>query len=102
VANSDGLWYYPRILKRRFFRWDEVRLLEVYLPKNEHYRAYRLYGRDSIARWLELPPSKWVSLGMSKAEFEQRHQALLDLIVARTGLLPRTLDEKLAEDDSGV
>jgi hypothetical protein len=35
-------------------------------------------------------------------EFEQRHQALLDLIVARTGLLPRTLDKKLVDAASSL
>jgi hypothetical protein len=97
IASNDGLWYYPRILKRRFLRWDEVSLLEVNIPKNERYQGYKLYSRASIARWLELPPSRWASLGVNKEEFEQRHQALLNLIAAQTGLLPRTFDKKLIE-----
>jgi hypothetical protein len=100
TAGDDGLLYYPRMGKKRFLRWDEICLLEVCVPKNERCREYKLYGRNTLAKWLAQPPSGWVSLGLTKQEFEQRHQALLDLIVARTGLLPRTFDKKLAEASS--
>ena len=103
TANNEGLWYYPKGWKRRFLRWDEVCLLEVSIPKRERsLRAYKIYGRRTLASWLAVPPSKWVEVGMTKQEFWERHQALLNLIVARTGLVPRTLDEKLAEAASGV
>ena len=97
IAETDGLWYYPRAGKRRFLRWEEIRLLEVILPQRERYRKYTLYGGKAIAQWWEQPPSSLslFELGLTKREFEERHQALLDLIAARTGLLPRTSDKRL-------
>ncbi|HEX6778791.1 MAG TPA: hypothetical protein VF099_11360, partial [Ktedonobacterales bacterium] len=60
---------------------------------------YRLYGQNTFIQWLNQPPSKWVASDISSEEIEQRHQALLNLIVARTHLLPRTFDKRLAEAD---
>jgi hypothetical protein len=97
TASDEGVWYYPKAGKKRFLRWDEVCLLEARIPRRDHHREYRLYGRRAIAAWVDVPPSRWVSLGLSSQEYVERHQALLDLIVARTGLVPRTLDAKLGE-----
>ena len=94
VASSNGLWYYPRGGKKRLLRWEDARLLEV---GKKSYREYKLLGRNTLAQWTELPPSSLVMLGLTKQEFKERHQALLNLIVARTHLLPRTFDKKLAE-----
>ncbi|HEY7348765.1 MAG TPA: hypothetical protein VH599_10660 [Ktedonobacterales bacterium] len=103
IADAAGILYRPEhIGRRRLLRWEEVCLFEVE-PKEDAV-AFRLYGRDAIVWWRNQPPSKTISLGLTREEFEQRHQALLDLIVARTGLLPRTFDEKLklADASSGV
>lgn len=91
AASNDGLWYYPPVGKRRLLLWEEIRLLEV---SKKGDREYKLYDGNTFARWLEQPPSYWVSVGMSKEEFEQRHQALLNLVAARTHLLPRTFDKQ--------
>jgi hypothetical protein len=99
VASSDGLWYCPRGGKKRLLRWEEARLLEV---GNKSYREYKLYSRNALAQWRELPPSSLVTLGLTKQEFWERHQALLNLIAARTHLLPRTFDKKLAEPDEDL
>lgn len=101
VASNEGLWYYPQVGKRRLLSWEEMRLLEVGIPKQQRHWEYKLYGCDTIATWREVPPSKWVSMGMTEQEFREHHQALLNLIVARTHLLPRTFDKKLAEADEG-
>ncbi len=101
-ASSDGLWYYPKGRRRRFVRWNEACLLEVSVARGRRHRVYRLYGRHAVAEWWELPPSRWVSLGMTSAEFGERYRAMLNLIVARTWLLPRTLDSKLVEPQDAV
>jgi hypothetical protein len=98
IANDDGIVYRALVTRRRYvLRWEEIGLFEVEQATRRGKFSYRLYGRRVIARWFDYPPSKGGSLGVTKEEFEQRHQALLDLIVARTGLMPRTFDEKLAK-----
>lgn len=98
TATEDGLWSYPQAGRKRFLRWGEMRLFEVIAStRGRRYRAYKLYSRDAIAAWSNDPPSSLAEMGLTRQEFEERHQALLNLIAARTGLLPRTLDEKLIE-----
>jgi hypothetical protein len=99
VADDEGLWDYPKGGRKRFLRWDEVRLLEV---TGRLYHQYKLYGQESVATWSDGPLSSLVTYGLTKQEFGERHQALLDLIAARTGLVPRMLDKKLVEVGSGV
>jgi hypothetical protein len=103
IATDDGLWYHPQAGRRRLLRWEEIRLFEVLASqRSQRYRRYRLYSRDVVAVWSSEPPLSSGAPGLTKEEFGERHQALLNLIVVRTGLLPRTLDEKLAEAASGV
>jgi hypothetical protein len=40
-------------------------------------------------------PTWEMAAGLTRLELEERHQALLDLIAARTGLLPRTFERML-------
>jgi hypothetical protein len=93
-AGGDGITSYPKVGRSRLIRWEEMRLLEVATTDSysQQSHAFRLYGRDAIAEWTDNPPSRVYSLGMTKDEFLERHQALLDLIAARTGLVPRTFD----------
>jgi hypothetical protein len=93
-AGSDGVLYYPRAGKRRLIRWEEMRLLEATARGSfpEERWTYRLYGQSAIAEWSDVRPSNWVSVGLPTWEFLERHQALLDMIAARTGLTPRTFD----------
>ncbi len=94
-ASSDGFWFYPKVGRKRFFRWEEIRLFEVDPTADKSFVTYRVYGRGAIAHWLKQPPSSFVTLDLTRQEFEQRHQALLNLIAARTHLLPRTLHQRL-------
>lgn len=81
--------------RNRFLRWEEIRLWEV--DRQGEGRRFRLYGTTSGVGWNEVAPSKLVSLGGPTPEaFHARHQEALALIVARTQLLPRTLDQELA------
>lgn len=98
VASNEGLWYYPQVGKRRFLRWEEFRLFEVIPSGNgRHYQQYKLYSGNAIAAWSNYPPSSILLSGLAMQEFAERHQTLLNLIAARTHLLPRTFDKKLAE-----
>lgn len=93
-VNTDGLFYYPEVGHSQFVRWEEICLFEV--TGYAHRLRYRLYGNASIVEWWNQPPSKLVSLGITSEEFLRRHQALLNLIVARTHLQPRSFAKKLA------
>jgi len=102
-ATDDGLWYYLQTGRRQFLRWEEFRLFEV-IPSGagRYYQKYKLYSGTVVAAWSNDPPSSILLSGLAMQEFRQRHQALPNLIVARTGLLPRTFDKKLAEVNSGI
>lgn len=96
ISNADGIRWYSSGEKKFFLRWEELALFEVE-AMNSTKRRYRLYGQTVIAEWSDTPPSKMVSLGdLTSESFWERHQALLNLIVTRTRLLPRTLDKRLA------
>jgi hypothetical protein len=95
ISNLKGLTYVPKFGSSWLLRWEEIRFWEVDHPRGET-RRYRLYGDKGIVQWSEMGPSRWISLGdLTFEEFQKRHQALLNLIVARTQLMPRTLDKKL-------
>ena len=87
----------PRSAQRRFLRRLRAIAGEQEAMPCASMKVDRRHAPDLSRGPLELPPSRWVSLGLSSQEFRERHQALLDLIVARTGLVPRTLDAKLGE-----
>ena len=97
IANQEGLLSIPGFGPSHFLHWEEIRLWEMDHPIGED-RRYRLYGADRIVEWCEKAPSRTIFLvgDLTFEAFWKRHQTLLNLIVARTGLLPRTLDKKLA------
>ena len=102
-ATDDGLWSYARTGRKQLLRWEEFRLLEVIPDGNgRHSQTYKLYSETAVATWSNEPPSSILLSGLAMQEFRQRHQALLNLIAARTSLLPRTFDKKLAELGSGI
>lgn len=103
VAHAEGVFYYPPHGKTQFLRWEDIRLFEVVGLRDPHYRRYRLYGRQAIAEWrYEAPYLGFVPLEMTRAEFHERSQALLNLIAAKTHLVPRTFEKRLAESDEPV
>lgn len=95
-AQAEGVSYYPPHGKTQFLRWEEICLFEVVGLRDPHYCRYRLYGRKAIAEWrYEAPYLGFVPLDMTRAAFYERNQALLNLITAKTCLLPRTFDKRL-------
>ncbi|MGZ6375514.1 MAG: hypothetical protein ACXWPI_12435, partial [Ktedonobacterales bacterium] len=80
--------------RRRFLRWEEMRLLEVTANSAHVSRTFRLYGPSTSIEWsLFSAGATYVPNGISAAEMETRSRSLLDLINARTGLVPRTFDK---------
>lgn len=112
AASDDGIAYRTVFGRESLIRWEEMKLLEV-----EQYgwssvasiREFSLYaeGAGHVATWTDRSPtlnSEFVPSGMSQAEMTVRLQALLHLINARTGLVPRTFSKALwtAEPQSAV
>jgi hypothetical protein len=93
VARDDSLLYYPRIGATQILLWDEIHFCEV--MRVGQGRLYRLYSVKALVEWHDppSPPFLWLSL---RDGFAERQQALLNLIVARTHLVPRTFDRRLA------
>src|SRR5262249_20494681 len=86
IGDADGILYRPRRFGRnRVLRWDEIRLFEVgYYFGVESLVIFRLYGPDTLVWWLKQAPTKSLSASVTKEAFGELHQALLDLIAART------------------
>ncbi len=101
VATAEGMVYYPPVGKTQFLRWEGIRLFEVVGTGSWYHHRYRLYGPKVIAEWSDLPRPPWEldAPKMTRAELQAHHQDLLNLIVARTHLLPRTLDKRLVRHD---
>jgi Flp pilus assembly protein TadB len=98
VADDTGLTYYPQAGRSRRVHWGEMQLIEVSLSSSlsTPYCEYKLFARVTTVEWTDYNRSNWeTTTGLTRPVFEERHQALLDLIAARTGLLPRTFEKKL-------
>lgn len=104
TASDEGIHYRTVFGREGFIRWEEIKLLEVELYGLRSVaiarREFSLYGESArqVIVWKDNPPtsrSEFVPNGMSQAEMTVRLQALLDLINARTGLVPRTFAKTL-------
>jgi hypothetical protein len=93
TASREGLLYQPKVGRSRFLRWEEMRLFEIDTPPPLHQERYRLYGPGGKVEWRDLPPSLGVSLNMTSREYLTRQQVVLNLIIARTHLLPRAFEQ---------
>lgn len=96
AADSLGITWEPILGHDRVLRWEDARLLEVdtveiaerWDRKKIERRRYTLYGRDTVIWWTE--PQKVY------ARPSGQYAQLLDLIAARTGLIPRTFKQELS------
>lgn len=78
--------------------WDEMRLLEVNTGDIHARRHFNLYAQGKRIGWTEYMTgfgAQYVPMGATSSEMTLRQAALLGLIVARTGLAPRTLAKSL-------
>lgn len=85
LANDDGVTWVPILGRTRVMRWHEMALLEI--SGNASSQRYVLYSREQALPW--------------SSDFTYLHEdhpfyAMLDLIRARTALVPYTFDKKLA------
>ncbi len=92
-ASPEGIASMDRHGKRRFLRWEVMRLLEVTTNDTRTSRTFRVYGFHMAVEW-SIPAlgSSYPPLYITASEMVERSQSLLDLINARTGLAPRTFD----------
>jgi len=92
---------------RQAMRWEDARLLEVTAPRRiglkAPHRTFRLYGTRSVAVWRdELRPLADYRLELFEPDrpyqfqLRERMDALLDHVLKRTGLVPRTFSPRLA------
>jgi hypothetical protein len=88
-TSDEGITSQPQVGRQRSMCWDEMRLLEV------ADSSFSLYGRNAIIQWYNTGPTDMVETGTTDEEFSKRHQMLLAMIAARTGLIPRTFSRSL-------
>jgi hypothetical protein len=92
IASDMGLDYRDGFGRRHALSWRDARLFEVEKTNDGSLRFY-LYGTHDIVAWYRSPGGGFFGLapvGISGLERMQRFEALNALILARTGLLPRT------------
>jgi hypothetical protein len=78
--------------------WDGMRLLELERGDASATRRFALYAPGQRIAWSEYAVglgTQYVPAGATASEMTLRQAALLDLIAARTGLVPRTLVKAL-------
>lgn len=89
LANDDGVTWVPILGRTRVMRWHEMALLEISGDASSH--CYVLYSHEQALPW----SSDFIYL-----HADHRFYAMLDLIRARTALVPYTFDKKLASASS--
>jgi hypothetical protein len=101
IATPNGLTSVAANGKATYIPWSEARVLEVFFSSSSGTRSqrrYQLYGTRSSVEWLDAPPKRWLAVieppDASLAEYERQHQFLLNLIAARTDLVPRTFGKE--------
>jgi hypothetical protein len=73
--------------------WEEIRLWEV--AQTGGVLTYRLYGSQGVVQWSEDFP--WIPRNKEEGyTVLPTHQALLNVVAAKTHLVPRTIDKRLA------
>ncbi len=109
IATRNGLTSIAANGKSAFIPWSEARVLEVLSTStstNGSQKRFQLYGAQSSVEWLAASPSRWLAVveppDASLAEYERQHQLLLNLIAARTGLVPRTFSKEPRKADPSL
>ena len=100
-AGPEGILQIEQSGKQRFLRWEEMRLLEVTTNNTRTSHTFKVYGSQTAIEWsISSGVSSYPPLEITSSEMVERSQSLLDLINARTGLVPRTFD-KASPQSSG-
>ncbi len=99
IAGEDGVRYKTPLRRQLFVPWSDARLLEVRLGGSSPSlwgggRHFTLYGTNSVVEWHHKASGdgSLVPVGANAEEQSERALALLHLVHARTGLVPRTFD----------
>jgi hypothetical protein len=101
TASAEGIEQRTLFGNRRFLAWEDMRLLEVSSSGSGSsllsVRNFKLYGARSRIEWSERPGGSrdFEPDGISTQEMTLRLRSMLDLINARTGLVPRTFTKAL-------
>ena len=104
TATEQGIDARTEFGTRIHMDWDEARLLEAVGADANAFRRFYLYAPGKRIGWAEYMArfgADYVSAGISSSEMTLRQVALLNLIVARTGLPPRTLAKSMAKTEPG-
>ncbi len=107
VASFDGIRWRRYRKRDVFISWERMRLLEVntHVRSQMQWQIYTLYGAGGERiEWHALTPIENAvqSKTGTPEETLAKQQALLALIRARTGLLPRMLSQSLLVSKTGV
>lgn len=105
VATSDGLLWQRTGARDREIPWYDARLFEIWRPDGSyghHALGYILHGRKETIAWHIPSVREAAPEGMTASELEARQFLLLDVIVAKAHLAPRTFVTSLQHDwDAG-
>ncbi|HEX9038221.1 MAG TPA: hypothetical protein VF808_14660 [Ktedonobacterales bacterium] len=107
VADASGLRWLRPGRREVFVPWNEARLFEVWCVQAgqaAEASGYALFGANAIIQWRDYPRGKAqrAADGVDYDAMWRRSQALVQMIVARTGLAARTSAPALAARDSNV
>ncbi len=98
TATTSGIDAHTEFGSRIHMAWEEMRLLEVATGGKNAKRRFSLYAQGKRIDWTEYTSglgAEYVPVGATATEMTLRQTALLSLIAARTGLVPRTLAKTL-------
>ncbi|HKS70244.1 MAG TPA: hypothetical protein VJQ45_07480 [Ktedonobacterales bacterium] len=99
VATSDGLLWQRTGARDKEIPWRDARLVEIWRPDKSYSLdfpcGYSLYGRTNSITWHIPAPWHATPEGMTTNELKARQFRLLDLIMAKTHLAPRTFVKSL-------
>lgn len=95
TATPEGLESIDDSGLRAFIPWSEARLFEVESPSRFGPSVLRLLSSQDTAQWVHrILLDTYVPDGISFQEMRRREVALARVIIARTGLRPRTVTKR--------
>jgi hypothetical protein len=98
-ATATGIEQFTLVGGRKRIAWNEMRLFEVARGRNPATaHIFTLYAPKKVVSWVEYRSSAITAqfpVGATEIENALRTAALVNLIAARAGLEPRTLDSRL-------
>jgi hypothetical protein len=107
VATDEGIrWLRPRKADV-FVPWDEARLFEVWREQmsGAELSGYALMSTRALVDWCEYAPNTAPAAadGATYEEMLRRSHAIVQTVIARTGLTPRTCEPALAaKEETGA